>query len=122
MSGADVLKTLKEKKVKFVDFRFTDTKGKEQIFVHGQRNYDLRVENDMMDHVRGNRHSVIGKDREGDHGGDHLIYLEQDRHMEVKRNEVIKVGGNREELVAGDYDNIVKGTHKEKIEIGRAHV
>jgi glutamine synthetase len=30
MSGADVLKTLKEKKVKFVDFRFTDTKGKEQ--------------------------------------------------------------------------------------------
>ena len=97
------------------ELRFTDTKDKEQIFVHGQRNYDLRVENDMMDHVRGNRHSVIGKDREGDHGGDHLIYLEQDRHMEVKRNEVIKVGGNREELVAGDYDNIVQGTHKEKI-------
>ncbi|HKQ30496.1 MAG TPA: glutamate--ammonia ligase [Burkholderiales bacterium] len=30
MSGSDVLKTIKEKKVKFVDFRFTDTKGKEQ--------------------------------------------------------------------------------------------
>src|SRR5690242_17940380 len=30
MSAADVLKALKEKKVKFVDFRFTDTKGKEQ--------------------------------------------------------------------------------------------
>ncbi len=30
MSAADVLKMMKEKNVKFVDFRFTDTKGKEQ--------------------------------------------------------------------------------------------
>ena len=29
-SGADVIKLIKDKKVKFVDFRFTDTKGKEQ--------------------------------------------------------------------------------------------
>ncbi|OGI46128.1 MAG: type I glutamate--ammonia ligase [Candidatus Muproteobacteria bacterium RIFCSPHIGHO2_01_FULL_65_16] len=30
MSAADVLKTIKDKKIKFIDFRFTDTKGKEQ--------------------------------------------------------------------------------------------
>ncbi|MHB1951423.1 MAG: glutamine synthetase beta-grasp domain-containing protein, partial [Acidiferrobacteraceae bacterium] len=30
MSVADVLKMVKDKAVKFVDFRFTDTKGKEQ--------------------------------------------------------------------------------------------
>src|SRR5579863_5592788 len=30
MSAADVLKMIKEKEVKFVDFRFTDTRGKEQ--------------------------------------------------------------------------------------------
>jgi glutamine synthetase len=30
MKAADVLKLMKEKNVKFVDFRFTDTKGKEQ--------------------------------------------------------------------------------------------
>src|SRR5713226_7760894 len=30
MSGADVLKMIEEKNVKFIDFRFTDTKGKEQ--------------------------------------------------------------------------------------------
>jgi glutamine synthetase len=30
MSASDVLKTLKDQGVKFVDFRFTDTKGKEQ--------------------------------------------------------------------------------------------
>ena len=30
MSGTDVLKTIKDKKIKFVDYRFTDTRGKEQ--------------------------------------------------------------------------------------------
>ncbi|GAB4352363.1 MAG: glutamate--ammonia ligase [Gammaproteobacteria bacterium] len=30
MSGSDVLKTIKENEVKFVDLRFTDTRGKEQ--------------------------------------------------------------------------------------------
>ena len=30
MSTADVLKLIQEKKVKFIDFRFTDTHGKEQ--------------------------------------------------------------------------------------------
>jgi len=30
MSAADVIKTITDKEVKFVDFRFTDTKGKEQ--------------------------------------------------------------------------------------------
>jgi len=29
-SPADVLKTIKDKEVKFVDLRFTDTRGKEQ--------------------------------------------------------------------------------------------
>ncbi|HEY6894291.1 MAG TPA: glutamine synthetase beta-grasp domain-containing protein, partial [Rhodanobacteraceae bacterium] len=30
MTGADVLSMIKEKEVKFVDLRFTDTRGKEQ--------------------------------------------------------------------------------------------
>ena len=30
MSGQDVISTIKEKGVKYVDFRFCDTKGKEQ--------------------------------------------------------------------------------------------
>ncbi|MGE4658236.1 MAG: glutamine synthetase beta-grasp domain-containing protein, partial [Gammaproteobacteria bacterium] len=30
MSSADILKLIKEKNVKFVDLRFTDTRGKEQ--------------------------------------------------------------------------------------------
>ena len=31
---ADVIKMVKENEVKFVDFRFTDTRGKEHLTVH----------------------------------------------------------------------------------------
>ncbi len=55
MSGKDVLSTIKEKSVKFVDFRFCDTRGKEQhvtvpaltvderLFVTGKMFYGLSL-------------------------------------------------------------------------------
>jgi glutamine synthetase len=33
MSPSDVLKLVEEKEVKFIDFRFTDTRGKEHVTV-----------------------------------------------------------------------------------------
>ena len=99
----------------FNELRFDDTKDKEQIFIHGERNYDVRVKNDMMERVLHDRHTIIGGEKDGAKAGDHRIQIYQDRHMEVKRNEVIKVTGNREEFVEGDYDHIVKGTFKEHV-------
>ncbi|MDB5866884.1 MAG: tssI, partial [Betaproteobacteria bacterium] len=99
----------------FNEWRFDDTKGKEQVFIHGERNYDVRVKNDMMERVLHDRHTIIGGEKDGAKAGDHRIQIYQDRHMEVKRHEVIKIGGNREEFVEGDYDNVVKGTHKEEV-------
>jgi len=99
----------------FNELRFDDTKDKEQVFIHAERNYDVRVKNDMMERVLHHRHSVVGSEKDGSRSGDHRILIEQDRHIEVKRHEIIKIGGNREELVKGDYDNIVTGTHKENV-------
>jgi len=101
--------------VGFNELRFDDTKNKEQVFIHAERNYDVRVKNDMMERVLHHRHSVVGSEKDGARSGDHRILIEQDRHIEVKRHEIIKIGGNREELVKGDYDNIVTGTHKENV-------
>jgi type VI secretion system secreted protein VgrG len=99
----------------FNEWRFDDTKGKEQVFIHGERNYDVRVKNDMMERVLHDRHTIIGGEKDGAKAGDHLIQIYQDRQVEVKRNEVIKIGGNREEFVEGDFDNVIKGTHKEEV-------
>ena len=40
--------------------RFDDTKGKEQVFIHAQRNADTRVLNDSMESVLHDRHLTVG--------------------------------------------------------------
>ncbi len=41
MSAADVLKMVKDNEVKFVDFRFTDTRGKEQHVTVPVSHFDM---------------------------------------------------------------------------------
>ncbi|HEX2830701.1 MAG TPA: type VI secretion system tip protein TssI/VgrG [Burkholderiales bacterium] len=101
--------------VGYNELRFDDTKDREQIFIHGEKNYDVRVKNDMMERVLHDRHTIVGG-KDGGTEGDHRIQIYQDRHKEVKRHEIIKIAENREELVGGNYDHIVKGAHKEQID------
>ncbi|HEY1379356.1 MAG TPA: type VI secretion system tip protein TssI/VgrG, partial [Gemmataceae bacterium] len=42
--------------VGFNEWRFDDTKGKEQVFIHGERDLDVRVKNDRRERVFGNSH------------------------------------------------------------------
>ena len=51
MSASDVLKMIKEKDVKFIDFRFTDTRGKEQhvSVPHHQVTEDVFTDGKMFD-------------------------------------------------------------------------
>ena len=49
----------------FNEWRFDDTKGKEQIFLHAERNMDTRVKNDAMESVGSNKHVTVGGEKDG---------------------------------------------------------
>ena len=49
--------------VGFNELRFDDTKDKQQVFVHAERNMDVRVKNDSMERVIGNRHLISSAGR-----------------------------------------------------------
>ena len=69
MSVEDVLSTIAEKEVKFVDLRFTDTRGKEQhVTLPGQR-VDERVLRRRQD-VRRVEHRRLEGDQRVGHGPD----------------------------------------------------
>lgn len=76
----------------FNEIRFEDKKGKEQIFVHAQRNVDLQVKQDMMERIGNDRHVVIGWKKDGE------------------------TGGNLNEKVFGEHHRIVKSDCNEQIE------
>ncbi|MBU2706467.1 type VI secretion system tip protein VgrG [Zooshikella marina] len=71
----------------FNELRFEDKKGQEQIYIHAQKDMDIKVKNDHREHINGHRHLVVGKDS--------LIVIEGDAHWQKDKNERIEIGQNR---------------------------
>jgi len=80
--------------VGFNEWRFDDTKGKEQIFIHAERNMDVRVKNESMERVVANRHLIVGYEKDGKKGGDQKEKIFQDKHLHVLRDQQEQVDGN----------------------------
>ena len=77
----------------FNEIRFEDKKGEEQVFVHGEKDADIRIKNDRREWVGNDRHLVVARDQ--------VEKVERDRHAEVIRDEVVKVGRDRHVTVVG---------------------
>jgi type VI secretion system secreted protein VgrG len=107
----------------FNELRFDDTQGKEQVFIHGERNMDVRVKNDSLERIFGNRHQVIGWQKDGQKGGDQREMVYQDKHLDIKRNQVEHIEGNLQLTVGhgeadagGNVDIVIEKDKKELIE------
>lgn len=71
----------------FNEFRIEDKKGSEQIFLHGEKNLDVRIKNDAKE--------IIKKDR-------HLI-VEGSQYEKVKTDKHLTVTGNHSEKIDGEF-------------------
>ncbi|MEN8218126.1 MAG: type VI secretion system tip protein VgrG [Pseudomonadota bacterium] len=71
----------------FNEIRLEDKKGKEQVFIHAEKDYDLRVKNDRREYI-GNDHNLIVKKH-----AKHLI--EKTNNLTVKGNDSTHVSGNQ---------------------------
>ena len=60
----------------FNEWRFDDTKGKQQVFLHAERNMDTRVKSESMESVGSNKHLTVGGEKDGQKWGNYksLIY------------------------------------------------
>lgn len=79
----------------FNEIRFEDAKGDEQIFIHAQRNKDIRVRADLMETIGGSSNHAIG--------GDLSVHVGNDKHLTVEGHhaEIVK-GGHFSRKTAGD--------------------
>ena len=104
------------------EFRFYDAKDKQQIFIHAERNMDVRVKHDSMEHVVGDRHMIVGKEPNGSEGGDLREDVYKDEHRHIRRHQTEHVEGNLQLTVGhgkgggGNVDLVVEKTRKELIE------
>lgn len=80
----------------FNELRFEDLAGEEQIFMHAQKNMDIRVKNDTKETVMNDRHLIV----------------ENNQLEDVRRDKHLKVGGDRSESVTGTASLTAQEIHQ----------
>ena len=69
----------------FNELRFEDKRGSEQIFIHAEKNQDIRVKNDALEMILHDRHLIV----------------ENEQFEQVKKDKHLKVMGDHNEKVDG---------------------
>ncbi len=107
----------------FNELRFEDKKSSEQIFIHGEKDLDIRIKNDRREWTGNDQHLVVKRDRREKIDRDtHLIVkrdqiekIERDRHIEVKGKEAVKITGSQSSKVTGNVGKEVGGNKSEEV-------
>jgi len=83
------------------ELMFEDLAKEERLYMHAQKNMDVRVRNDSKEYIFGNRHQIIGREKDGKKGGDQREMVYQDKHLNIKRHQFEHIEGNMELLIGG---------------------
>lgn len=107
----------------FNELRFNDGKDHEQIFLHAEKDLDVRVKHVHRETVLSDRHLTVGV--EGQKQGNQHDEIHADKHLRVHGDHKEHIGGSMQLLVGeasggGDQDIVLKGTRREHIE-GQSH-
>jgi type VI secretion system secreted protein VgrG len=94
----------------FNEFRFEDKKGEEQIFIHAEKNLDIRVKNNEYETVTKDFHLIVEQDKfeqtKNDHhetvDRDYAQAVGRDHHLKVSGKQALEVTGSRSLKVSGD--------------------
>ncbi|MEX1041303.1 MAG: type VI secretion system tip protein TssI/VgrG [Pirellulaceae bacterium] len=78
----------------FNELMFDDKKDSERVFMHAQKDMDVRVRNDSRNRTYGNRSQIIGWEKDRDKGGSQWEMIYEDKEINVKRHQVEHIEGN----------------------------
>jgi len=87
----------------FNEIRFEDKKGKEQIFIHAERNKDIRIKNDLFETIGGETHLIVEKDQLEQIKGDKHQHVKGDLNEKVDGTKSLTAGQNLEEKVSQNF-------------------
>jgi type VI secretion system secreted protein VgrG len=91
----------------FNEIRFEDQKGSEQVFVHAEKDMDVRVKNDRREWIGEDRSLILKRDR--------YEQVDFDVHVETKRDHLEKIGRDRSMKVAGKQAVEIMGSKSLKV-------
>lgn len=116
----------------FNELRFEDELGRQEVFIHAERDQNnvvkhdetTQIGNDRSERVARDEHIDIGHDRHEDVGNDQRLNVGRDHHCRIGQDDVLEIGRHRVLNVAHDRTEQVgnnrydKTTANHSIEIG----
>ena len=107
----------------FNEIRFEDKKDEEQIFIHAQKNQDIRIENDHFEYIGHDSHLIVKNDKlehvEANRSEkidlDHTEEIGKDRHLKIIGKQNTDIGESLSIVVAGDVSEKFNKNHSEVV-------
>jgi type VI secretion system secreted protein VgrG len=87
----------------FNEFRFEDKKGSEQVFIHGEKNMDVRIKNDSMETINRDRHLIVDRDQFEKVKKDKHLQVDGDHNEKIGGTMSLKIGADLQEKVGSNY-------------------
>jgi type VI secretion system secreted protein VgrG len=91
------------------EIRLEDKTSSEQIYVHGQKDLDIVIENDRMESIKRDRHLIVARDKLEQVKQDSHINITQDRIESIGRNLNVSIGGKASVKITGSNSLAVTG-------------
>jgi type VI secretion system secreted protein VgrG len=89
------------------ELRFEDKKGSEEVYLHGQKDWTIAIEND--------KNQTVGHDETLSVGNNRTKSVGVDQSETIGSNKTIKVGSNHTEAIGANKAMTVGGNHTETI-------
>ncbi|MGA2275205.1 MAG: type VI secretion system tip protein VgrG [Bryobacteraceae bacterium] len=87
----------------FNEIRLEDKKGSEQIFIHGQKDIDIRIENDRKEWIGEDRHLIVTRDK--------MEQVQRDSHTDITRDRIEKIGRDHHVTISGKAAVSITGSN-----------
>ncbi len=107
----------------FNEFRLEDKKGSEQVFIHGQKDLDIRIENDRREWIGQDRHLIVTRDKiekvsQDSHSNiaqDRVESIGRDLNVSIQGKASVKILGSNSLSVTGDVIEQFTGNHSSQV-------
>jgi len=91
------------------EFRFEDKKGSEEIWLHGQKDYNIRIEHDKTQFIGNDEAKHVGHDETHQVDHDRRKVIKHDQLEAIHHDDTIDVGANRRETIGGNESVSIGG-------------
>lgn len=103
-----VLRSKSHKAQGFNELSFEDEAGKEQLFLHAQKDHDVHVLNDTRERIEHDRHQHVSNDKTAFIGGDHEEVISGNVSIAVGSNKLSEHLLSRTMNVFGQFSNFME--------------